>query len=158
MESVSAYLISVTAAALLCAIVTNLAGSGITGAVVRLTAGVIMALCVVSPWLNIRLDGLRELTLDISAEADEITADAENNARQEMERIISQQVRTYILDKAEELGVSISVDVQLEGQDIPVPSGICIRGAVSPYAKSVLSGYISDIFGIGSEGQTWVQS
>lgn len=158
MEAIREYLIGVTAAALVCALVTRLQGKGTVGAVIRLMAGLFMALAVVSPWLDIRLDGLVDFTSDLQLEADALAAQGENSAREAMAEVITGQTRTYILDKAASLGASLTVEVALTAQELPVPRAVTLRGSISPYAKQELSAYIAVNLGIGTEAQTWIQS
>lgn len=158
MDRIGAYLISVTAAALLSGMITRLSGGGAVGAAVRLTAGIMMALVVVSPLVNIRLSSLAQLGSGIEQQAQQITADGENKAREELAAIITERTRSYILDKAEDLGAEIRVEVVLSQDSLPVPCAVTVYGAVSPYAKSVLSDCLEDELGILSEDQTWIQS
>lgn len=158
MEAIREYLIGVTAAALLCAITAKLQTKGMAASVIRLLCGVVMALAVVAPWMDIRLDTLTDFATDIQANAESIAAEGKNDASQAIRDIISQQTRTYIMDKAESLGLSVTVDVTLSQDDTPVAQSVTITGSVSPYSKKLLSTYIADTFGIAAEAQTWIQS
>lgn len=114
-----------------------------------------MALTVVSPLLQVRLEGLKDLTLDIQLEASDAAAVGENLGRQEMEAIIIDRTQAYILDKAEELGLCLSVKVELSGEEYPLPIGVRLEGDASPYARMVLTDYISQTLGISVEDQQW---
>lgn len=156
MEAIRSYLLSVTAAALICSMVTKLVHKGTVGTVMKLLTGICMALTVVSPLVDIRLDGLKDLTVDVSQAASKAAAAGENLARQELETIITAQTQAYILDKAEELGLSLSVEVVLSGESYPVPAGVKLEGNASPYARMVLSDYITEKLGISAEDQKWI--
>ena len=59
------------------------------------------------------------------------------------------------MDKADRMGLEISLEVELDDNN-SVPSGACISGDLSPYAKKVLGEYIEDSLGIAKENQKWI--
>lgn len=156
MEAIGEYLIGVTAAALLCALVGKLSVSGMSGAVIRMICGVFMAMAVVAPWATLRLDAPLELVTNVQSDAEAIASQGENSAREAMAGIISGQVRTYILDKADAMGLDLEVSVELTDADLPVPVAVTLKGEISPYHKGVLGDAIRDDLGIGKEAQTWI--
>lgn len=156
MDEIRAYLLRITAAALLCGILTKILGKkGMLTTTVKLITGVFMALTVVGPLVSIRLDTLDEFTEGISYDASAAVAEGEISAMETMSEIIKQQTQAYILDKAETLGAQLSVEVILSEDTPPVPCAVRITGKISPYGKSVLSAYINDDLGIGVEDQIW---
>lgn len=114
-----------------------------------------MALTVVGPLVNVKLGDLEDLTLDFRIDAQALTSEGENSAREAMAQIISEQTAAYILDKAESLGASISVTVSLSDDPYPVPTSVQLEGSVSPYARKELNGYISENLGIEAEEIEW---
>lgn len=156
MDAIREYLIAVTATALICGVATRLVSKGTAANVVKLMAGILMALAIVSPLLKLRLDELSGVLDDIQLSADEIVAEGENSARQDMEELILEQLQSYILDKAESMGVELTVEIELESQGLPIPCAVTLRGSVGPYAKSVLSDYIEENLGIKAEEQLWI--
>ena len=156
MEAVREYLLRVTAAAVLCGIAAALLGKkDALGTAVKMLAGIFMALTVVGPWVNIQMDFLTDITEEISLSADELVSDGENSAREAMAEIIIEQTRSYILDKAEELGAVLTVEVTLDEAGSLTPCAVKLSGNISPYGKQVLSEMIEDDLGIGTEEQTW---
>lgn len=156
MEGVRQYLIGITAAALVCGIAVRLVHKGLVGAVVKLMAGVFMALAVAAPLVNIKLDDLTKMTLDIHADAEALTAEGENSAREAIAQIISGETAAYILDKAEALGASVTVTVYVSSDAYPVPTHVRLEGSVSPYARLELNEYISANLGIEAEEIEWI--
>lgn len=156
MDGLRDYLMGVTAAALCCSAAVKLAGKGLTGSVVKMLAGIVMTLSILSPLVSVKLDSYEDFFQSIQSDAEDAALDGKNSAREAMAEIISEEVRTYILDKADALGVELTVEVELSADSIPVPSAVTLKGSVSPYARSVLSEYISDSLGIGTEAQTWI--
>jgi hypothetical protein len=91
-------------------------------------------------------------------EAQTAVQEGENFAFEELSKRIKEETEAYILDKAVSLGAAVSVEVSLTGSTPPTPNKITIKGAVSPYVKKVLSGYIKEQLGIPEEAQIWMQS
>lgn len=159
MEAVREYLVSVTAAAIFCGVLTKLPwGKGTVAGLVKMAAGIFMALAVVAPWTQLRLDDFSNFTAGVESAAEEAAASGEISARNAMSQIIQTQTAAYILDKAESLGAELTVEVALDSGDIPAPCSVKITGNISPYAKAVLSEYIRDQLGIDRGEQTWIQS
>ena len=69
--------------------------------------------------------------------------------------IIKEKTEAYILEKAESLGLDISVEINFGEADSMVPTEVRISGPVSPYAKDQLSKTISTDLGIPEERQIW---
>ncbi len=155
-ESIRQYLLTVTAAALICAIVNTLTGpSGTVKAVLKLLTGLFLAASVISPWIQIRPLDLSGFTDTLQIEGAQAVAAGEEAAQESMGEIIKQRVAAYILDKAESLELDLEVEVTLDGADPPQPCGVTITGAAAPYAKEVLRAYIEDNLGIAKENQWW---
>ncbi len=155
MEAIKEYLLGVIAAAILCAIVSQLAGKeSFLGAAMKLICGVFMLLALISPVMNVRIKPANIFS-DISLQADRITSAAADSTQESIAEIIKEQTQAYILDKASSQGVTLSVDVKLTDGDIPVPIGVTLSGSVSPYAKKILSETIEKDLGIAAEAQVW---
>lgn len=155
MEAAGEYILSVTATALICAVSGKLLVKGTAAHVVKLMTGILMALTMVSPLLSIRLDQVMDLVDDIHISADYVAHEGENSARQEMAQRISKQLESYILDKAESMGVELVVTFELESKGLPVPCAVTLQGNIGPYAKAVLTDYIEQNLGIEAEAQIW---
>ena len=156
MDSIGAYLVSVTAAALICGIARSLLPGGPLAPVLKTVTGLLMVLAVVSPWADLRLPDLNQWSEDFQKSA-QMAADAGvEDAGESLREGISQQVRTYILDKAKALKAELSVEVELTDDSLPVPCGVILRGSISPYGRSVLSEYLQTELGISKEAQIWI--
>lgn len=154
MTAIREYLLSVTAAAVLCSIVNSLAArTGTASGAVKMLTGIVLALAVISPLMNISLDSVNTFADGVEAEADAVVASGENYAQEAMADIITTRVQAYILDKAKALGAQIEVTVQLDRSNMP--AGATISGSVSPYARKALSEIIAQDLGIPTEAQIW---
>ena len=157
MGAIRSYLLQIISSALICGILIRLIGNkGLLSESVKLLAGVYMALTVLNPWMNIRIGGLQDVIGDVSTNAEAATQEGKKAALSAMSDIIKQRSQAYILDKATSLGACITVEVRLSRDEVPYPVGVTISGAVSPYAKSILSSYITENLGISMEDQTWI--
>ena len=156
MEAFKDYLLSVTAAALICGIVSSLAGknSGISK-LVKLLCGLFLAATVIKPLVDVRIENIYDFTDSLTDGSDLAVSQGENMASEEMKRIIKQKTETYILDKAKALGLDITVDVTLEDY---VPVSVTITGDVAPYAKTDLGASIAQELDIPLEDQIWIRS
>ena len=79
--------------------------------------------------------------------------EAQAEASAQMAAIITQQTQSYILDKADTLGVCLEVGVELNEE--MVPWRVTMAGEASPYARQRLEGIIQDDLGIPAERQVW---
>ena len=150
-------MLSVVAAALICGIVRRLTGEkGTQGAIAKLLTGIFLALAVVSPLAKVELGRLTDIALEYHTEGQSSAAIGEEMTRQAISASIKAQTEAYILDKAAALEVTLSVEVEMSDERIPVPCGVRLTGAVSPNAKSKLSGIITEELGIEKERQQWI--
>ncbi len=156
MDRVGAYLIGVTAAALLCALVTKMGFGHLTGAMIKMVCGVFMAMAVVAPWSTLRLQDATDFVVKIQDSGADLAAQGEKTARDAMANIISGRTQTYILEKAASLDLKLAVEVSLSDEEIPIPIGVTLRGTASPYGREVLGEYIRTELGISEEAQIWI--
>lgn len=157
MEGIRQYLIAVSAAAIICGIAKSLADEKTAaGSVIRLIAGLVMTMTVLSPVVELDLRDLPALSGEIIAEASAAAAEGEKMAAAETNIIINEQMEAYILDKAADFGVELEVEFYMPDDGSLQPEGVTLRGTVSPYAKSQLRQIISQDLGIAKENQQWI--
>ena len=157
MGEIRGYLISVTAAAILCAVASTLLGKkGTIGTIGKLLCGIFLAITVVSPLTRVQLRSGYELWDDLSADAAAAVASGEAAAYDELRAGIKARTEAYILDKAAFYAAELSVEVTLSDEDPPIPCAVRLTGSVSPYAKQRLQQDISEELGIPKEAQIWI--
>ena len=158
MEHIREYLLSVTAAALVCGIVRSLtAGKGSIAGIIRLICGIFLSLTVIMPVMDIDLRRMDFPAAGIMQEAGEAVSEGEDYAKRAMARLIKEQSEAYILDKARSYGLDISVEITVGNEDTPVPVASRIKGRISPYAKGQLAKILEYDLGIPEEDQKWIQ-
>lgn len=157
MEALRQYLLSVTAAAILCSIVMKLLGKkGTASSVGKMLTGLFLAFTVMSPFAKLEIGKVSDFTNAFEADAADAVAAGQNHTRKAMAEIIKSQSEAYILDKAKALGVELTVEVAVSEADIPIPTAVRLKGKVSPYVKSQLQTAIKDGLGILKENQIWI--
>ena len=157
MEGISGYLLSVSAAAIVCAIVKRLLdGKGPAAAVGKMLCGVFLLFTLIAPLTDISLTGFGNITDVWQAEAADAIAQGEKSARAEWESSISRQMEAYILDKAAQYGAQLTVTVALGSDAVPLPQQVTIQGSISPYGKTQMQSWIAENLGISKEDQVWI--
>lgn len=159
MQGISAYLLQVTAAAVICGIFKSLLGKkgGATG-LVRLLCAVFMTVTVLSPLTNLDVAGWFTNFTEYGTLAQTVVEDAKLSAERELASDIKQRTEAYILDKAKSFGMTVNVEVAVTAGTVPMPSGVRIIGPVAPYAKARLSSWLQEEMGIPLEDQEWANS
>lgn len=156
MVSIRNYVLRVVAAAIVCGISGSIVKEKTaTGKMLNLISGILMAVTILSPLASISFQNISNFYADISADADSYISEGTIASKQEIAGIIKSQTEAYILDKANNLGLQISVEVELDDGNYSIPCGVEITGAISPYAKGVLGTYMQEQLGIPKENQKW---
>ena len=155
-EDIRSYLLSLLAAAMICAIVNRLIGDkGVSAVLTKLITGLFLAFMLVRPVVDLDLTGLADITIRYETNALRAVEEGENRTRNALTQFITQQTQAYILDKAQALDADLKVEVTLSDDDIPVPVKVRLSGKASPYAKGRLQAIISEDLGIVKENQVW---
>ncbi len=156
MEGIRKYIISVVAAAIICAVVKLLIDQkSAPGAVVKLIAGVLLTVTVIGPVTNIQFMDLSKYVEDFTLSADTAVDAGTAYAAENTAVIIKQRTEAYILDKAQLLGADVQVDVILSEESVQRPCTVVVTGNLSPYAKQKLMTIIVQDLGIPEENQVW---
>ena len=151
------YLLSVVTAAIICGIVVKLMGDkGTQGAISKLVAGLFLSFTLIAPLRSISIRDLTAFSYSYSDAAQAAVAEGENQTRQAITDGIKQGCEAYILDKADQLNVSLEVDVTVSGDTIPAPIAVQLKGHIAPNAKTKLTGIIAQDLGIPKEEQVWI--
>lgn len=156
MEAVRQYLLSVTAAAIVCSIINRVIGkTGTYAAIVKLITGLFLVFTVISPFAKLQITDLPAYMDSLTVDADLVVMDGQQTARDAVREIIKAEAEAYILDKAATLDLTVEAEVIVSDTDIPQPCAVTLRGSASPYAKQRLQQLIANDLGIPEEKQTW---
>ncbi len=149
-----AYLESIGAAALICGTVMSFAGSkGTFHGIIKLLTGIFLVIAIVQPVLDMKISSIPNLEGLWHAEYSMAVEDGEKSAQKAMDAGIQERTSAYILEEARKLDCDLTVEVMLCEH---IPSGVTIKGAVSPYAKGSLSQWIVENLNIPPEEQRWI--
>ena len=147
---------SIIVAAILCAVIKGFVGEKTaTGKIANLLCSVLMAITMIAPLKDINFYNIPSFFNTLSSDADEFIQDGESMAEKSLTDIIKAQTEAYILDKADRMGLDISVEVELDDKNSNAPDRVTVKGKLSPYAKEVLSSFLQDDLGIAKEKQQW---
>lgn len=156
MEAVRQYLLSITAAAIICSIVNRIIGkNGTYGAIVKLISGLFLVITVISPFTNLQITDLTAYMAGLSVDADSAVLDGQQTAKDAVSEIIKAEAEAYILDKAASLELCVEAEVMVSDTDIPQPCAVTLKGSASPYARQRLQQLIANDLGIPEENQAW---
>lgn len=156
MAGIRQYLLTVIAAALICAVFNTISSpKGAVKGILKLLSGVFLALSVISPLLDIGQIEISEFTQNLQSDAVETITLGKSMAAESASQIIKEKTAAYILDKAESMNLDIEVEVCLDDSFPQQPCGVTIKGSISPYARETLKEYIEKNLGIKKENQWW---
>jgi len=156
MVALKEYLLSVTAAALLCGILGSL-GSGKTfGGILKLICGTFLIFTVMAPLFQLNLQELSFPESLLPEDAQSRILEGVDYAEQARARIITQELAAYIQDKAAPLGAAVTAEFTLTQDEAPVPDEVRITGTWSGYAKNKLEQMLEEELGIPKEKQIWM--
>ena len=153
MKGVTSYILSVTAAAVVAAVLLTLSGKGTAEKLIRMLAGIFMTLAVVSPLLKLELPDPRQWLMPYAEDGQAAAAEGEKMAEDAAHTFIKERVESYILDKAARCGASLTVEVELDSEGVPV--GAALTGAVPPDTKTRLIRILRADLGLGEEALRW---
>ena len=154
MDGMKNYLISVCCAAVLCGILKQIVGSSkMSSGMIRVLSGLFIAICIVSPWKNFRVDDLTQYNPLITEQGDLYAMTGYEITQKKIDKFIIQNTEAYILEKANQLQTQVEVIVSLSEDSIPV--SVQITGQLSQEAKEELSAFLLNNIGIQKEMQIW---
>lgn len=151
--AVREWLTSVAAVSLLVTVAQTLIPEGSIRKVAGFAGGLALLAALLQPVLRTDLSRL-ELDLDVYAGEIQARQEAlEQTREEELAAVIGARTEAYILDKAAELGLSVSVRVETEtgAEGVPLPAAAEVSGQRS----EALAAYMERELGIPRERQVW---
>lgn len=156
MDHIRQYLLSVLAAAILCAVIIKLTQQQNTvSGIIKLTASLFLTITMLSPILKLQINTFSSWIEDYEVAANSLIADGSQAATEEKITRIIESTEAYVLGKATEHGADVRVKVGITNPETLVPDQITVEGTVSPYVKQLLQNVISKELGIPKEKQVW---
>ena len=157
MDTLRQYIVSVTTAALICALIKSLSAKSSYHRTIGLLCGLFLAISILSPFLRPDPDfWVQTFAQNFRTEASAAAAIGQKSHHEYLAVIIKQKVEAYILDKAAQWNITPEITVFLSDGEMPVPVSVEIRGEISPYEKQRLAQILEIDLGISKENQRWI--
>lgn len=153
MDELRQYAVSIVTAAIICSIVLSLMRDGVYKDLIRFLCSLILVITVIGPVSNWKIKENFLSFEEVLADKQSRVSDGEKMAQQATAEIISSELQAYILEKAEQMGVSLSVEFTLAENNLPVSARIC--GEISSEDQAELSHILTEDLGISKENQQW---
>lgn len=151
-----AYLIRLTAAAILGAVLRKMAPEGGAGRATRLGSGLLVILTALGPLGNMDPAGAAAHLAERGFVGGYTDQSVQQISNELLEELILDSVEAYILDKAQELGAEVTAEVEMVVQNgCPIPWRVRIQGQVPEQTRERLKQLIQDELGIPEERQIW---
>lgn len=156
MSDVRGYLLSIVAASFLVSLVSVFPQKKTFQRVIVLCGGLFILVTLLRPIISFRFGDLRKY-LDRYEVDESLISDALEESQNESARLITEQTEEYILDKAAELGMTLSVEVSLATLtgSYQYPYSVTLEGSCTQEQRTALAVYISQTLGIPEERQIW---
>lgn len=156
MNALRAYLLAVAAASLLAGVVLSLLPQGRMHGIVRLVGALIIVLTVVSPVLKLEIDTMPVGSEEIHTDASDIQERALEESELLFSQLIKERCEAYILDKADQMGLELEVQIIMGHDGYPHPIGVKLSGDISSADARSLGAAIEQELGISIQQQEWV--
>ncbi len=122
----------------------------------RLGAGLLVILTALGPLGSLNPVAAAQ-NLTYSGYADALTTQTVDQAGNALlEELIIDSAETYILDKAQALGMDVTVALETSLQEgYPIPWSVKITGTATETQKGMLTAYIAEELGVPEDRQEW---
>lgn len=151
--AVREWLTSIVVVTMLLSVAQTLVPEGTIRRIASFTGGLILMTALLRPLLGADLERLRLDFGDCEAAIEERQEELEAAEKEELARLIAERTAAYIWDKANTLGLTVTVRVETEPGEggVPVPSSVHLEGPRS----EELASYMERELGIPRERQVW---
>lgn len=159
MTAVRSWLLAVIAVSLMCAAAEALMPPGPGRRVGRLVCGLALLSAVLSPLAGLDLDGGQQWLEDYLSSLDGRTAELEETVNSQMKGIIEGEYAAYIVDKAAQLGLTCTAQVECQADEdgLFLPVQTRVSGLLSEAGRTQLAQAIQEDLGVPPEGQIYIE-
>ena len=153
MHQLGQYVLSLSAIAMVCGILMSFFRDGTVKNILRIVCGIIMIIAAISPMSNLDISEVSLISDKYLLDGKAIATMGEDLARNETQQCIQRRLEAYILDKADTLNASITPQVKLNHEGLPVE--VWLWGQCSDQTRQDLTAMITNDLGIPEEDQKW---
>ena len=155
-EGLRSYLTALVGVSLISAAVLSLIPKGSVKRAAGLTCGLILAITAIQPITTIQDFTLAQAISRVWMQTESARTGIEVKNRELVSAIIKQKSETYILDKADKMGLKLTAEVTVKDDGVyPYPSGAVLTGRYTDLQQEELERYITNETGIPPEAQIW---
>ena len=151
MEQLRTWLLGVVLAAFATGLANELVPKGRERALVRMIGGLLMVLALLRPLGTIAWESVSVPTMNFTDQAENYRREQENA----LSAIIAERLETYIWDKATELGIKCSVQIEMSCGKSAIPTAETVE--VGAVYDPVLAAWLEEVVGIPAEKQIWLE-
>jgi len=159
MDAFSGWITRITAAAILLSAASAIAPSGSGRRMVRFTGGLILFVVMIKPLAELSADDLSFFTAQYTYEFEGLSQELESEGDTLRRLIIEDKAASYILKKADELGLDCEAEVTAsardEGTPYPVKVAVTYAAGSDPEAIGELSRIIAADLAVDGKNQSW---
>ena len=154
MSKLATYIFSVVCASVICSIANVLTrDKKQVNITVKLLSAIFLSITLLAPLKDFSVDRILSSWDRFTQTGHDLSHDGQLLAKEELSAIIKQRTETYILGKAEQLGVTLQAEIRL-CEDLK-PANVVITGKVTPYERKYIQNILTDELGIPKEDQLW---
>ena len=152
-EAARNWVTSIAAVTMMLTVIQTLIPEGTIRKISGFTGGLLLLAALLQPVLRTDLERLRLDFSDYGRTIEKRTEELTAAGKEELADIIAGRTAAYISDKADALGLAVTVRVETEPgeNDIPIPASAELEG---PYSQD-LADWIAQELGIPAERQVW---
>ena len=154
MDRISSFILSIVCASVICSIADILTKdkkqANIT---VKLLSGIFLAITLLSPIQGFSIDRIFNSWEDLEQDAQAMSQDGQMQANDALISIIKQRMEAYVLEKAEQLGVTLQSEITIS--ETLEPERIILTADVTPYERKQMEKILTEELGISGEEQIW---
>ena len=152
----SQWLHAVIYTGIVCSIALMLSPDGRVKNALKILCAVAMCAAIVSPLSELDFDAYSKAMARCRLDAEQYTTQGEQYSKNLKRTIIEDECRAYILDKAASLGLTVTVELEMETRAAtPYPKAVTIHGEATPVQKQQLQQYLEQTFAIPVQRQVW---
>ena len=155
MDWIRSWLIGITAAALVVALVDNLLPVGAVKKIAKLACGLLLLISMLKPIFGIDDHLLAVVLTEYRMEAQGSAEALELENKRLVKMIIEEETGAYIQDKAAEIGIICSAEVSCAVLDngMPYPQSVVIIGELTEKERQSISRIIEGELAVSAENQ-----
>lgn len=153
------WLLSILSVSLVCALADALMPPGAVRRVGRMVCGLVLMSAILSPLVDLDLEGGSQWLEDYLAAVDQRETELAEQVDEGRKAIIAERYEAYILDKAAQLGLSCTVEVECRTEEdgVCLPERVRITGALSAQEKAQLAELLEEELGVAPEEQIYIE-